>query len=433
MAAKVLVIGSGGREHALAWALSRSAAVSQVIVAPGNGGTVWSQDNGTGLRPHVPCTSVNISSSDFTALIDYVQTQQVDLTVVGPEVPLSEGIVDAFQAQGLAIFGPSQAAARIEASKAYAKDFMQRYHIPTAAYGVFTDYAAARDFLHTFDRPVVVKASGLAAGKGVLICDTLTEAEAALKNVLQDRAFGAAGDEVIIEERLTGREVSLLAFCDGQTVVPMVTARDYKRALEGDAGLNTGGMGAFAPAADISPVQIDVIQETVLRPTVAGMAAEGHPYIGVLYAGLMLTDDGLKVLEFNCRFGDPETQVILPLLDTDLYEIFHACIAGRLHEIDIQWQTQACATVVLAAPGYPQSYPTGLPISGLDTVTDDQLIVFHAGTERRGDEIVTNGGRVLNVTAVGTDLSSALDHAYSAVDKIHFENMHFRRDIGRLS
>ena len=277
--------------------------------------------------------------------------------------------------------------------------------------------------MHRFDGPLVVKASGLAAGKGVLVCDTVKEAESALKAILQQRQFGSAGDQVIIEERLNGSEVSLLAFCDGKTVLPMLTARDYKRALDGDQGLNTGGMGAFAPASDVTPAQIDEIHHAVLQTALDGMAARGTPYAGVLYAGLMLTDAGIKVLEFNCRFGDPETQVVLPLLDSDLIEIAQACIDGRLDEIDLCWKGESCATVALTSPGYPGDYPKGLPISGLDNVVDEQVIVFHAGTRRKEDQLLTSGGRVLNVTAVGPDLDSALDRAYAAVDRIAFEGM----------
>lgn len=433
MTHNLLVIGSGGREHTLAWALSRSSSVARVYVAPGNGGTDWPQGSGHGLQPQAPCQSVDIAVDDFPALIQFAHENTIDLTIVGPEIPLAAGIVDAFQAAGLSVFGPVQAAAQLEASKAFSKDFMRGHHIPTADYGIFTDYDAAWAFLHDFQRPVVVKASGLAAGKGVLICDTVAEAETALQSILLDRAFGAAGDQVVIEERLEGREISLLAFCDGQTAVPMLIARDHKRALDGDGGLNTGGMGAFAPVTDIAAAQVDDICRTVLQPVLDGMRAQGTPYVGILYAGLMLTVAGVQTLEFNCRFGDPEAQVILPLLATDLYDILRACVDGRLHEIAIEWKAESCATVVLASPGYPAAYPKGLPISGLDELTDGQVMVFHAGTGRKDGQVITAGGRVLAVTATGPNLDSALGRVYAAIDHIHFENMHFRHDIGRTS
>jgi phosphoribosylamine--glycine ligase len=428
----VLVIGSGGREHALTWALSRSPQVQQVFVAPGNAGTEWpANESASGLQPRAAAQNVPIPAQDFPALTQFARENAVSLTVIGPEAPLATGIVDAFQAADLAVFGPTQAAAQLEASKAFCKDFMRVEGIPTGRYGVFSDYVAARSFLDTFRRrPIVVKADGLASGKGVLVCDTRAEAEAALAHIMLERAFGEAGNRVVVEERLWGREISVLAFCDGKTIVPMPVARDHKRALDGDQGLNTGGMGAFAPTQDVSQALIEEVVETVLRPTVEGMAARGTPYTGVLYAGLMLTESGPMVLEFNCRFGDPETQVILPLLKTDLYTILDACVAGCLHEIKVEWQAQTCAAVVVAAPGYPDSYPTGLPISGLSALTDE-VIVFHAGTARHGDQVVTAGGRVLAVSALDDNLPDALARAYAGVGRIHFEGMHYRRDIGR--
>lgn len=430
----VLIVGGGGREHALAWALARSYRVKQVYVAPGNAGTQWSAVPCIeGYRPYIASENVNISSEDIPALVEFARKNEVGLTVIGPEVPLAAGIVDAFAAAGLKAFGPTQAAAQIESSKAFAKAFMREFNIPTAEYATFDDYDKALRWLETFNRPVVVKADGLAAGKGVIVCDTPEEAQGALKQVLLDRAFGGAGTQVIIEERLTGPELSVLAFTDGKTIAVMPPARDHKRVGEGDTGLNTGGMGAYAPVL-VDDDLMDEIKRTVLQPAVDGMAARGRPYVGVLYAGLMLTPTGIKTLEFNARFGDPETQVILPLLETDLTEIMLACIEGRLRDITVEWKDAACVTVVLASPGYPDAYPKGLPIRGLerDVQYPDGVIVFHAGTAKKDGTIFTNGGRVLAVSAVGDDMSTALAKAYAAVGKIHFDGMHYRRDIGRV-
>lgn len=421
----ILIIGSGGREHALAWSLARSTHVSQIWVAPGNGGMNWSAASGVAA-----CQSVPIKAHEIEKLIDFAIMQGVSLVIVGPEQPLADGIVDRFQAAGLPIFGPSQAAAQLESSKAFAKTFMVTHGIPTAEYACFEDIHQAREWLHAFGRPVVVKADGLAAGKGVLVCDTVEEADAALRLILEDRQFGAAGKRVVIEERLSGKEFSVLAFSDGKTIAPMVVARDHKRALDGDLGLNTGGMGAIAPAPDITPAQIEQACREIFQPTLEGMAAQGAPYVGVLYTGLMQTADGMKVLEFNCRFGDPETQVILPLLETDLYKVLLACVQGRLHEIKLCWKAANCATVVLASGGYPGNYAVGLPIAGLDAIGDD-VMVFHAGTALESGQLVTAGGRVLAVTALGPTLDAALQKSYAAIDRIHFEGMHFRRDIGR--
>ena len=429
----VLVIGSGGREHVLAWALSRSRHVKQVFVAPGNAGTAWpAQARITGLNPCAGSRNVPVDTGDFEALIAFARDNDVALTVVGPEAPLAAGVVDAFQAAGFSVFGPTKAAAQLEASKAFSKDFMRDHQIATAAYGVFTDFEDACEFAMSFDGPVVVKADGLAAGKGVLVCDSVEEAHTALQTVMVDRAFGAAGDRVVIEERMSGREISVLAFADGQSAVPLVVARDHKRALDGDKGLNTGGMGAFAPTTDVPQSLIDDILRTVIQPVIDGMAARGTPYVGVLYAGLMLTEAGPKVLEFNCRLGDPEAQVILPLLESDLFEVLQACLDGRLAETELRWQSRTCATVVLASPGYPEQYPKGLPISGLDQLDSmPDVIAFHAGTAAHDNQIVTAGGRVLAITAVGDDLDSALDLAYQGVAQVHFDGMHYRRDIGR--
>lgn len=423
--AKVLVIGNGGREHAIAWSLARSKQVEQVFVAPGNGGTEWDTSDECASSQNVA-----IGVTEFDRLIAFAKDNAIDLTVVGPEVPLTEGIVDLFQANGLTIFGPQQEAAQIEGSKAFSKDFMTQQGIPTGEFFTTDEYDEARKFLNEYKKPVVVKASGLAAGKGVIVCDTHEEAGEAIHSIMSDKAFGEAGDIIVIEERLTGREISVLAFCDGKTVKPMVIARDYKRALDDNEGLNTGGMGAIAPVDDISDELLEEILESALKPVLEGMYAPGTSYIGILYAGLMLTENGAKVLEYNCRFGDPETQVVLPLLKTDLYDILLACINGTLDEIDIEWHDGYCATVVCASPGYPESYPKGLEISGVESVQNG--IVFHAGTKRENDELLTSGGRVLAVSALADTLKSALDKSYAGVNSIHFDNMHYRRDIGEI-
>ncbi len=423
--AKILVIGSGGREHAIAWSLAHSKQVEQVFVAPGNGGTEW--DAG---EDYAASQNVAIGVTDFDALIAFAKDNVIDLTVVGPEVPLTEGIVDLFQANGLTIFGPKQECARIEGSKAFSKDFMTQQGIPTGEFFTTDDYDEARKFLNEYKKPVVVKASGLAAGKGVIVCDTREEAGDAIHMIMSDKAFGDAGDIIVIEERLSGREMSVLAFCDGKTVKPMLIARDYKRALDANEGLNTGGMGAIAPADDISQELIDEITESALKPVLDGMTALGTAYTGILYAGIMLTENGAKVLEYNCRFGDPETQVVLPLLKTDLYDIMLACINSTLDEINIEWYEGYCSTVVCASPGYPESYPKGLEISGVDAVEDG--IVFHAGTKRDNGKLLTAGGRVLSVSALANTLDKALEKSYAGVKQIHFDNMHYRTDIGEI-
>ena len=413
---KILIVGSGGREHALAWKLAQSPLVEEIFIAPGNAGT--------GLIG----TNVPIAVEDVAGLVAFAREKGIGLTAVGPEIPLALGLVDAFQAAGLTVFGPAQAAAQLETSKAFAKAFMQEVGIPTAVSATFTDYQQAANYLP--DGPVVVKASGLAAGKGVIVCDNRAEAEAALRQIMLDREFGPAGDEVIIEERLSGPEVSLLAFCDGQTAVPLPPARDHKRAYDGDLGPNTGGMGVYAPPPDVDAALVDHIMRTVIQPAVDGMARRGAPYVGVLYAGIMLTAVGPKVLEFNCRFGDPETQALLPLLDGDLAEILLACAAGRLTPEMVRVHSGACATVVMAAPGYPGTYPKGLPITGLEAVPEE-VVVFHAGTHHADGQIVTSGGRVLCVSALGADLATAVSRAYAGVAAIHFDGAHYRTDIGR--
>ncbi len=417
---KVLVVGGGGREHALAWKLAQSVLVEKLFVAPGNAGTAVSFEN------------VPIADSDLDGLLAFAQENEIGLTVVGPEVPLANGIVDKFQAAGLTVFGPTQAAAQLESSKAFAKAFMQEQGVPTAKAAVFTAYEAAIEALPDFVSAdgVVIKASGLAAGKGVIVCDTQAEAESALQEIMQDKAFGAAGDEVLIEARMSGPELSLLVLTDGKTAVPLLPSRDHKRAYDNDQGPNTGGMGVFGPPPDVDQTLIDDIMSTIVLPTIRGMAERGTPYVGVLYAGLMLTADGPKVVEFNCRFGDPETQVVLPMLDGDLVEMMLACVDGRLQPELVHQHSGACATIIMASPGYPGSYPKGLPITGLDDVPED-VIVFHAGTKLANGQVVTSGGRVLAVSARGEDLETAVTRAYNGVAQIQFDGAHFRKDIGR--
>ena len=443
----VLIVGSGGREHALAWKVAQSPRLAKLYVAPGNAGTAALAENAA------------IKAEDSGALVDFARAKAIDLVIVGPEGPLANGVADALRAARFQVFGPARAAAQIEASKSFSKQFMARHGIPSARYEVFTDFYEALRHLLMVDYPVVIKASGLAAGKGVIVPDCADDAEAALRRIMLEREFGAAGDEVVIEERLSGEEVSLMAFTDGVTVRAMPPAQDHKRLRDGDQGPNTGGMGAYAPAP-VCPAELaDELTRTVLRSAVDGLRAEGRPFCGVLYAGLMLTADGPRVLEFNCRFGDPETQVIMPLLDTDLLDIAEACATGRLDAVDVRWKSGAAACVVLASEGYPGSYPSGRPISGLDTVGDD-AVVFHAGTKLSGGRVVTAGGRVLGVVGmaqknrlrgleadlpIGCDaaggvktatpveadgLERAIEAAYHAVHGIHFDGMQYRKDIG---
>lgn len=417
----VLVVGGGGREHALAWSLSRSVGVSEVVVAPGNGGTSWSAAPG-----RAACRSADVAGTDLDGIVALATSLQARLVVVGPEVPLAQGLTDRLQAAGVRCFGPTAAAARIEASKAFSKAFMERHGIPAAASRTFTDLATAQAWVRELDTPMVVKASGLAAGKGVVVADSVDDTLAALAHVFGG-GFGAAGHTVLVEEKLTGEEVSVLAFTDGRTVAVMPPAQDHKRLGEGDVGPNTGGMGAYAPAPVLSDV--DEVVQRVLQPAIDGLAADGTPFVGVLYAGLMLTADGLRVLEFNCRFGDPETQVLLPLLDADLLAVLDACVDGTLDRVPLAWKAASALTVVAASPGYPRSSTPGLPISGLDD-TADHTTVFHAGTRRCGSEVVTAGGRVLAVTGVGPDLRTARNRAYGGIERLSFDGAQVRRDIG---
>ena len=414
---QVLVIGSGGREHALAWKAAQSASVEKVYCVPGN----------PGIAQIAECVPMDITDND--ALVAFALENKIDLTIVGPEVPLANGVVDAFRAKGLAIFGPTQAAAQIEGSKSFAKDLMKKYGIPTAAFEVFTDAEAAKAYIVEQGAPIVIKADGLAAGKGVVVAMTLDEALEAVDMMMCDQAFGSAGCQVVVEEFLTGEEASILTFCDGTTIVPMISSQDLKRAYDNDEGPNTGGMGTYAPAPVVTADVLARVQKEILEPTVAAMKAEGMPYTGCLYAGLMITENGPKVIEFNARFGDPETQVVLPLLDSDMAEVMMACVNGNLADLDIQWKDGAAVCVVMAAGGYPQGYRKGDVISGLDKAAELGATVFHAGTAVKDGNIVTNGGRVLGVTAIGTDIRKAVDNAYEAVRSIHFDDVHYRNDI----
>ena len=414
---KVLVVGSGGREHALVWKLAQSPLVEKVYCAPGNDGMKEAQ-------------LVNIKADDLNALAEFAQKEAIDLTVVGPEVPLTMGIVDLFQEKGLKIFGPSKLAAEIEGSEAFAKDLMAKYGIPTAAYGVFTDTKEAIQFAQKIGVPCVVKADGLAAGKGVLICESMEDAENAIKDILVDNKFGSAGSRVVVEEFLVGQEVSVLAFADGEHIVPMVSAQDHKRIFDNDKGLNTGGMGAYSPAPIYTGEVRAIVEKEVLAKTLAAMKKEGRPFSGVLYAGLMLTKDGPKVLEFNARFGDPETQAVLPRLQSDLAEIMLAVCEKRLDQVEIKWSDNPCVCVVLASGGYPETSEKGKVITGLEKAADN-AIVFHAATKLVDGNYQTNGGRVLGISAQDETIVRAITKAYKAVSEISFENMQYRTDIGR--
>jgi phosphoribosylamine--glycine ligase len=414
---KVLVVGGGAREHTLVWKLSQSPAVAQIFTAPGNAGTGLIAEN-VGLKP-----------TDVEALARFASEESIDLTVVGPEAPLADGIVDLFQGRQIPIFGPSKGAAEIESSKVFSKELMQRYGIPTARSQTFTSAMEAKDYVKIQPSPIVIKADGLAAGKGAIVAGSTEEALEALSEVMENRVFGNAGDRVLVEECLTGKEVSLLALTDGKTVVPMMPACDYKRVGDGDEGPNTGGMGSYCPPGFFGGDMIQEVKETILEPTVRALAEEGRRYKGVLYAGLMITDEGPKVIEFNARFGDPETQAILPLLRSDLSELMIAVVEERLDAVDIEWSDGACVGVVLASGGYPGKYETGLPIAGLDAV-DEDIVVFHAGTKYVDGSILTDGGRVLTVVGTGKDIADARERVYANIYRISFEGCHYRGDIG---
>jgi len=417
----VLVIGSGGREHALAWKAAQSSRVETVYVAPGNAGTE--------LEPGLQ--NVAIDPMDFPALADFAQDNGVGLTIVGPEAPLVEGVVDYFQSRALPCFGPTKGAAQLEGSKAFTKDFLARHGIPTADYANFTELEPALAYLRERGAPIVVKADGLAAGKGVIVAETLAQAEAAVTDMLAGNAFGAAGCRVVIEEFLAGEEASFIVLADGQHVLPMATSQDHKRIGEGDTGPNTGGMGAYSPAPVVDAAVHARVMEQVILPTVAGMAAEGNAYTGFLYAGLMIDSAGQpKVIEYNCRFGDPETQPIMMRLQSDLVALCLTALDGGLDRAEARWDPRAAIGVVLAAGGYPGSYDKGDVIHGLDAVSGDAIKVFHAGTRRAGTDVVTAGGRVLCVTALGDEIAGAREACYGAVDRISWRGMTLRRDIG---
>lgn len=416
---KILIVGNGGREHALLWKLRRDAPGAELFVTRGNGGT-------EGLA-----TSIPLAPTEIQPLAEWAERERIDLTVVGPEGPLAGGIVDRFAARGLPAFGPTRAAARIESSKAFAKELMERHGIPTAAFRVFHTPHEAEAFIRATPAPLVVKASGLAAGKGATVCGTEAEALAAAREMLQGGTLGDAGREVVIEEFMEGEELSLFALCDGERVLPMLPAQDHKRVGEGETGPNTGGMGAYAPVSIATPELVESVTRTILEPTLAALAEEGHPFRGLLYAGLMLTPEGPRVVEFNCRFGDPETQVVLPLLESSLLDpIFRIARGESIAGADLRWRTGAAVTTVLAAAGYPDRYETGTPIRIPTEVAEaDDLLVFHAGTRREGERLVTTGGRVLAVTSVGADIESAAVRSRWGAERIRFEGKHFRREI----
>ncbi len=417
---KVLVIGGGGREHALVWKFSQSPKVEKIYCAPGNAGIA-------ALAECIP-----VAAEDLNGQIALAQQVKADLVVVGPEAPLTMGLVDRLAARGIRASGPSALAARIEGSKAFSKDLMRKYGIPTADYQVFTDYEAARSYVKDKGGPLVVKADGLAAGKGVLLCQTTEEALEAVDLVMKDRAFGEAGNTLLVEEFLTGEEASFLVFTDGKTIKAMPTSQDHKAILDGDQGPNTGGMGAYSPAPVVTPELHEEIMAKVMRPTIEAMAAEGCEYKGVLYAGLMIGENGPKVLEFNARFGDPECQPLLMRLKSDLVEVLEAIIDGRLDEIEPVWDERAALCLVLASGGYPGSYEKGRVISGLDLAAGmEDVFVFHAGTALSRGQVVTSGGRVLGVTALGDGVAQAIDKAYAAAARIGWTDMYYRRDIGR--
>lgn len=418
---KILVIGSGGREHALAWKVAQSPKVSEVYVAPGNAGTA--------LEPKV--SNVPIKATDINGLLQLAQRERIDLTIVGPEAPLVAGIVDAFQVAKLACFGPSKAAARLEGSKGFTKDFLARHNIPTAAYERFTDFDAATAYIESQGAPIVIKADGLAAGKGVVLAETIPEAIDAARNMLSGDAFGDAGRSVVVEEFLRGEEASSIVMVDGRHILPFATSQDHKARDDSDQGPNTGGMGAYSPAPVVTEALQARIMAEIIEPTVQAMAAEGNPYTGFLYAGLMITADSIpKVLEYNCRFGDPEAQPVLLRLKSDLVALIAAALRGQLDKMTIDWDPRVALGVVMASGGYPGSYSKGYVISGLTSNDDDSQKVFHAGTTERDGQIVTEGGRVLCVTALGKTVTSAQTKAYELAQRINWKDVYYRRDIG---
>lgn len=418
---KVLIVGSGGREHAIAWKVAQSPKVEKIYCAPGN----------AGIAEYAEC--VDIKAMEFEKLASFAKEHAVDLTVIGMDDPLVGGIVDVFESHGLRVFGPRKNAAILEGSKAFSKDLMKKYHIPTAAYENFTSAEDALTYLETVKMPIVLKADGLALGKGVLICNTLEEAKAGVKEIMEDKKFGSAGNTMVVEEFMTGREVSVLSYVDGKTIKIMSSAQDHKRAKDGDQGLNTGGMGNFSPSPFYTKEVDEFCQKHIYQATVDAMAAEGRPFTGVIFFGLMLTEDGPKVLEYNARFGDPEAQVVLPRMKNDIIDVMEACVDGKLDTIDLQFEDNAAVCVVLASDGYPVSYEKGFPITGLEKFDGkDDYFCFHAGTKfDENGTIVTNGGRVLGITATGKDLKEARAKAYEATEWVDFANKYMRHDIGR--
>jgi phosphoribosylamine--glycine ligase len=416
---RTLVVGGGGREHTLVWKLASSPLVDKVFATPGN----------AGMAELAEC--VDIKAEDLTGLADFAEKNSVDLTVVGPELPLTLGIVDEFEKRSLKILGPTKSAAEIEGSKVFAKEFMKKHHIPTASFKIFDNPDQASDFIRSSDLPLVIKADGLAAGKGAVIVEDTSSALSTIRKMMVEKVFGQAGSQVVIEDFLQGEEITILAFTDGETIFPMVSSQDHKKIFEGDRGPNTGGMGAYAPTTMVDDRMMRRVYDEILEPTLAGLKSEGRTFKGILYAGLMITDLGPKVMEFNCRFGDPETQVILPLLKSDLAEILLSIVEGELSLLEVEWNDNYAVCVVLASGGYPEKYEKGKEIFGLNKAKQmENVLIFHAGTQRQKGRILTNGGRVLGVTGTDKSMEKAIQKAYSAVNKIEFEGMQYRKDIG---
>ncbi len=417
---KVLVIGSGGREHAIVKSVAKSERVTKIYAAPGN----------AGIAELAECVDINVM--DFDKMVDFAVKEAIDFTIVGPDDPLVGGIVDIFEAKGLKVFGPRRNAAILEGSKAFSKDLMKKYGIPTAAYETFDDADKAMEYLQTADYPIVLKADGLALGKGVLICNTKEEALEGVKSIMLDKNFGTAGNRMVVEEFLVGREVSVLCYCDGTNIVPMTSAQDHKRAKDGDQGLNTGGMGTFSPSPFYTKEVADFCEREVFKPTMAAMKAEGRDFVGIMFVGLILTEKGPRVLEYNARFGDPETQVVLPRMKNDIIDVMEACVDGTLDKVTLEFEDNAAVCVILASDGYPEAYEKGKVITGFENFEGkDDYFVFHAGTKKTEEGIVTNGGRVLGITAKGADLKEARAKAYEATAWIDFSNKYMRNDIGK--
>lgn len=421
---RVLIVGSGGREHALAWKVAQSPLVTKLYCAPGNAGMAMLGE------------CFNIKATDIQGLLEFAKEKKIDLAIIGPESPLIAGIADVFREEGIPTFGPSKTAATIEGSKVFTKDLLSKYGIPTGEYRTFSSSKEAKAFIDQISKgqeelPIVIKADGEAAGKGVFVCDTKTQAIKAIETIMDERAFGASGDKIVIEERLEGQEASLMVITDGEEIIALPPAQDYKRVNDNDQGPNTGGMGCYSPVPAVTPEIYDEVLETAIRPTIKAMKAEGRLYTGLLYAGIILTKNGPKILEFNARFGDPETQVVLPLLENDLVEVIQASLAGSLDSLELKCYNGCAVCVVIASEGYPGNYETGKPISGLEAAGKmENVIIFHAGTKLQDGKVVTSGGRVLGVTALGKTFKDAVERAYSAVGKIYFDGMHYRKDIG---